>query len=147
MRRFLVLVALAVCLGAAPAFADDAPPPPLLPPGVSGPTPTVHATPTSGPTYVITPGSPGSRLPAPVTALPSEIKARPTPSAPSRPATPHPTPTAFATEVAAPLVATPAASSTNGADLWWMIGAAGLLVLVLSEFARLKLRPRLPKDP
>lgn len=147
MRRFLVLVALAACLGAGPAFADDAPPPPLLPPGISGPTPTVHATPRSGPTYVITPGSPGSTLPAPVTALPSDVTAHPTPSATARPATPRPTPTVVATGVAAPVVAASAASSPNGADRWWMIGAAGLLLVVLSEFARLNLRPRFPKDP
>ncbi len=147
MRRFLVLVALAVCLGAGPAFADGAPPPPLLPPGISGPTPTVHATPKPGPTYVITPGSPGSKLPAPVTTLPPAVTAHPSAPTPSVPVTPRPTPTVAATEVAAPTVASSAASSAAGGDRWWMIGAAGLLLLVLSEFARLKLRPRLPKDP
>ncbi|MCW2857514.1 MAG: hypothetical protein JWR52_3129 [Marmoricola sp.] len=156
MRRFVVLVvALAACLslGAVavlPAFADDAPPPIPFPPGISGPTPTVHATPKPGPTYVITPGTKGSQLPAPVTVLPSGTKPlasgspHPTPSTRSPAASPTAgsTPTLGVTEVAAPVAGATAASSPNDTDRWWMIGAAGFLLLVLSEFARLDLRGR-----
>ncbi|MCW2755577.1 MAG: hypothetical protein JWQ32_2988 [Marmoricola sp.] len=154
MRRFVVLVvALAAGLslgavGALPAFADDAPPPMPFPPGISGPTPTVDATPKPGPTYVITPGTKGSQLPAPVTVLPSSTKplasgsAHPTGSTRSPSPSPGSTPTLGVTEVAAPVAGATAASSPNETDRWWMIGAAGFLLLVLSEFARLDLRGR-----
>ncbi|MCW2784149.1 MAG: hypothetical protein JWP74_666 [Marmoricola sp.] len=149
VRRLLatavVAVGLGAALGAAPslAAAADGPPTPLVPPGISGPT--VNATPTPGPTYVITPGSTGHTLGAPQTGPISTAPATPTrsasvPGSPTTGPTAPPSATGDATQLPStqptddagstgPQIPDTRGSSRTGGDLWWMIGAAILVVV------------------
>lgn len=136
MRRKLLIVALAVlllgCVGAMPAAADDIPPP-VFPSGLPSPSQvgndTSSATSTPGPSYQVTPGSPGTALPAPQTPSKAQVdearKALARVRGNGRPST----------EVAAP-VADRTGNSQNGGTDWWLIGSALLLVLVLTEIGR-----------
>lgn len=143
MRRLLPLVALAVLslglLGAlvliteGASLADDVPPP-VFPSGLPGPDVVPGDTkPTQGPTYVVTPDSPGSALPTPSKTGPSTT----TPSAAVNDARSalngmgtkeQP---AMQSAVAGPVAATTSAAG-DGPD-WWLIGAGGLLMLLLIE--------------
>jgi hypothetical protein len=143
-RRAASVAALVLVLtgaGAGPALGDDAPPPPLLPPGVTAPTPRV--TPSSGPTFVITPGSPGDELGQPVSGQ----------STSGKPATDGPAkkprrPAASGTRGVAPTAKGPAqagapSSAGSAAEAtWWKVGAGALLVLVLSELVLVGFRRR-----
>jgi hypothetical protein len=138
-RRAAAVAALALALtgvGAGPALGADTPPPPLLPPGVT--VPTTHATPSSGPTFVITPGSPGDDLGAPATApVPTKQPAKKPRHRPTPTGTQAPAPTAKGP------AGTDASSEVSAAEAtWWKVGAGLLLVLVLTEIGRIGFRRR-----
>jgi hypothetical protein len=131
--------------GVAPATADGPPPP--APPGVT--VPAVPGSMPSGPTYEVTPGVGGSELPPPTdpkVAAKHAAQAQHPRSTP--PATPVPrvgkTPRApGAGPAAAPsATGTPEGPGSSSEDLVWELGAAALLVLVLSDFLRIGFRRR-----
>lgn len=135
MRRLLPFVALAFLLGplsAAPALADDIPPP-VFPSGLPGPEDVpgggeVETTP--GPTYVVTPSSEGTTLPeAPTQAQVDDAR-----QALDRAATRQEPARA---DVAAPAAVT--ASPDPGPD-WWLIGSGVFLGLILIEARRVTAR-------
>jgi hypothetical protein len=150
MRRLIVLVALAVllgCVGATRAAADELPPP-VFPPGLSGPADVGNDAATdpsgpsipSGPTYVVTPGSKGTALPAPSTDPARDAEKAGVPQQ-----VPGPTGERAKNMVAAPA----AAASGTGPDgtapdaRVWLAASGALLMLILSEFTRLNRRFRL----
>lgn len=165
MRRLLVPVALAVVLGGTgmlPAAAADpspspsqtpAPPPPLVfPSGVPGPadvgnTAASHPTLPPGPTYVVTPGSKGTSLPAPTTAptiptTPTRTAVTPVPAAVR---TGSPVTGATAAPVAA---ASPTGSTTLGPEAKvWLAASLTVLMLVLTDFTRINRRFRFRRRP
>jgi hypothetical protein len=121
-------------LGVGPALADD-PPPPLVPPGVSAPTPTVR--PSSGPTFVVTPGDPGGDLGAP------DDGSEPTPKKGVTQKKPSAKPTSSAAPVAAPQAEPVSSVGVSSSEaLSWKLGAGALLLFVLGEFLRIEFRRR-----
>jgi hypothetical protein len=132
----VLLAASLAWLGAQPATADDLPPP-VLPSGLGDPSlvnpGAATATPSSGPTYVLTPGSPGTALPPPQpTSSPGHLRHRHRRTAP---ATTRP-----AVSVAAPVAVDAALPPVENRVLLAVAGT--LLMLVLSEFTRLRRRVR-----
>lgn len=138
-----MLVALTFALsglGVTPVHADGDPPPLLPPPGVSDPG--AGASVPAGPTYEITPGVGGSKLPPPsdpkVAAHHAKVAAKkaktPRRSAPV---------TSTSRESVAPATALrPVTASTTREDLAWEVGAGALLLLVLTDLGRVGLRRR-----
>ncbi|MBO9519888.1 MAG: hypothetical protein J7518_00005 [Nocardioidaceae bacterium] len=132
----VALILLLGLLGAAPALADDIPPP-VFPSGLPGPddVPGGGGTPksTPGPTYVVDPASPGTTLPAPGRTPTTKAPAARTPA--KQPVTtPAPVGRKRATQVAAPIAAV-SAPIEDGTD-WWLIGAGAFLGLMLVEARR-----------
>lgn len=150
MRRLarLVLVALSVlvlgCASATCAVADDLPLP-QLPPGVPGPSEVLGGDvgglqAPAGPTYVVTPGSPGSALPAPQRPG-ATTRTDPSAVSDARKALDrlHGTRTpkkAAAGQVAAPLAPASATTAPDDHHAVWLVGAALLLLVVLVELGR-----------
>jgi hypothetical protein len=135
----VALILLLGLLGAAPALADDLPPP-VFPSGLPGPDDvpgggsgsgsgggTVKSTP--GPTYVVTPGTGGTALPAPTTAPPSTpVKKAQVDDA--RHALDR-LRQGSSSEVAGPTTATATAVSADDGTDWWLIGSGALLGLIM----------------
>lgn len=155
-RGIRVLVALVATFGllvVTPAYAAahvvvvaDPLPPPIVPPGVTPPPPSGTNEVPPGPTYEITPGTPGTELGEPVTGRssgpgdgdPGESDTSGGTQKPSATTTTKPT-AAAADDPADPdgdLATVQAGTGTDGTDLRWVLGSGGLLLFVLLELSR-----------
>lgn len=146
VRRLACLIALGLLfLGAAPASADIPPPP--APPGVTVPGPTSMPT---GPTYEVTPGVGGTRLPSPVDPKVAAQHAKDAKKAQQKATTSRAAGAKNpqnAEQASSPNLGRPpaqVAGSPATLSVWWQVGAGGLLALLLVDALRsaLSLRRR-----
>ena len=146
MRRTVLtaLAALAVlCFGAAGLSAASADG--TVPPGVGDPFGGSNVP--SGPTYVVTPGVGGTKLPAPTD--PQHVTQQVRKDRAAAHQVPAVKPVAPAKVSGSTSGSTPASTSASSEanppeSRWWLVASGAVLALVLSEFVRMRFRRTVP---
>lgn len=149
LTRVLVVVLAAFAFGGAgatSASAADPLPPPILPPGVTAPPDGGGNDVPSGPTYLITPGTGGTELGAPVNQEQIDEAEKALSRAPGKAKgkAPAGTKQKSGATVSGPDSPARVQARAARADLaapsplepWWLVGSGVLLLYVLLELAR-----------